>query len=144
MAKKSPDIHLKREYASQALKWCMENMGTNPRKRTQPKVSVRINFKKEETERFIKGSYYSDENRLVIYHYNCESIEEVVSTVIHEYTHYLQSMKKYWEYFKTHYYSTHPYERQAKRNELKYTETCIKQIKKSIPHTQHRESLSKK
>lgn len=144
MAKKSLNIELKRVYATYALKWCIENMGTNPNKKTRPKVSVKINFKKEETERYIKGVYYYSENRLIVYHYNCISIEDVVSTVIHEYTHYLQSMKKYWEYYKTHYYSKHPYERQAKRNELKHTETCINQIKKSIRHTQRQKSLLKK
>ena len=132
MAKKCNDIEIKRQYATQAVKWCRDNMGINARRKVLPKVSVRINFRKDENERFIKGIYYSDENRIIVYHINCCSIEEVVSTVIHEYTHYLQSMKKYWEYFDTHNYSTHPYERQARRNEIKYTPDCIKQIKKYL------------
>jgi hypothetical protein len=132
MSKKCNDIEIKRQYATHAIKWCRDNMGVNPRRKNLPKVSVRINFRKDETERFIKGIYYSSENRIIVYHANCCSIEDVVSTIIHEYTHYLQSMKKYWEYFDTHNYSTHPYERQARRNELKHTSVCIKQIKKYL------------
>jgi hypothetical protein len=130
MAKKNVDIEVKRQYASKALKWCREFMGINKRKKTQPKVTVRINFRSDENERFIKGVYYSNENKIIVYDLNCQSLEDVVSTVIHEYTHYLQSMKKYWEYYDLYYYSTHPYERQARRNELKYTKECIKKIKK--------------
>ena len=132
MAKKIVDIELKRQYASKAIRWCKENMGINNRRKSQPKMSVRIYFRKDETERFIMGSYYSVENRIVVYDVNCKTLEDVVSTIIHEYSHYLQSMKKYWEYFNTYSYSTHPYERQAKRNELKYTDECMKYIKKVL------------
>ncbi len=131
MAKKNVDIEIKKQYAIEAMKWCRNNLGVNKRKKNKLKVSVRVNFKKTD-ERDFNGSYYSNENRIIIYDLNCNSLEDVVSTVIHEYTHYLQSVKKYWEYFKTHYYSTHPYERQARRNEEKYTEVCLKSIKKSI------------
>jgi Zn-dependent peptidase ImmA (M78 family) len=131
MNRKNVNIEIKKQYAIEAVKWCKDNLGINKRKKNKLKISVRVNFKKTDEKNF-NGSYYSNENRIVIYDLNCVSLEDVVSTVIHEYTHYLQSMKKYWEYFKTHYYSTHPYERQARRNEEKYTELCLKSIKKSI------------
>ena len=131
MAKKNIDIEIKKQYAIEAVKWCRDNLGINKRRKNKLKVSVRVNFKKTD-ERDFNGSYYSQENRIIIYDLNCHTLEDVVSTVIHEYTHYLQSVKKYWEYFKTHYYSTHPYERQARRNEEKYTELCLKSIKKLI------------
>ena len=132
MAKRTIELELKRQYALKAIKWCRENMGVNKRKKDIPKISVRVYFRKDETERFIKGIYYSDENRIIVYHLNCDTIEEVISTVIHEYTHYLQSMKKYWEYSLTHDYNTHHYERQARRNETKYTKMCIRKIKREI------------
>jgi hypothetical protein len=115
MGKKIIDITLKRQIAKQVLKWCKENMGVNNRRKSLPKVSVRINFRKDETERFIKGIYYSSENRIIVYSVNCETMDEVVSTIIHEYSHYQQSMKKYWEYFEFYYYSNHPYEKEARR-----------------------------
>lgn len=132
MGKKILDITRKREIAKQVLKWCKENMGINYRRKSLPKVSVRINFRKDETERFIKGIYYSSENRIIVYSVNCETMDEVVSTIIHEYSHYQQSMKKYWEYFEFYYYSNHPYEKEARKNEEMYTKKCIRSIRKYL------------
>lgn len=133
MGKKHVDIELKRLYANEALKWCKKNMGINRRKRNTPKIYVRVRLEQEDKiKKIVEGSYYSENNRIVIYGLNCNKLEDVVSTVIHEYTHYLQSMKKYWEYFQTHYYSQHPYERQAKRNEDKYTRECYNYIRRLI------------
>ena len=78
------------------------------------------------------GSYCFFKNRIIIYTPNCLSLFDIVSTIIHEYTHYLQSRTKYKMYEKTHFYSTNPLEKQAKRNEVKYTKTCLKEIKKIL------------
>lgn len=131
MGKIKIDTEIKKLYASHALRWCMNNLGVNKRKKTNPKISVRIRFKSLE-EKTYNGCYHDNENRIIVYDLNCNSLEDVVSTVIHEYTHYLQSMKKYWEYFETYYYSNHPFEVQARKNEEKYTKKCIRSIKKSI------------
>lgn len=133
MGKKHVDIELKRLYATEALKWCKKNMGINKRKRNTPTVYVRIRLEEDDKiKKIVEGSYFSKSNRIVVYGLNCNTLEDVVSTVIHEYTHYLQSMKKYWEYFQTYYYSQHPYERQAKRNEEKYTKQCYNHIRRLI------------
>ena len=60
------------------------------------------------------------------------TIYDIVATVIHEYTHYLQVRRKYREYELSRYYSQNPMERQAKRNEDKYTKICLKEIKKQL------------
>jgi hypothetical protein len=129
MAKKVIDIKTKRRYALLTTKWCRENMGVNRRRKEQLKVSVRINFRGEEDERYIKGVFYPDENRIIVYSKNCLTIEEIVSTVIHEYTHYLQSDVKYIELYKRYYYKNHPFEREARKNEDLYTSICMKEIK---------------
>ena len=129
MAKKVIDIKTKRRYAILTTKWCRENMGVNRRRKEPLKVSVRINFRGEEDERYIKGVFYPDENRIIVYSKNCLTIEEIVSTVIHEYTHYLQSDVKYIELYKRYYYKNHPFEREARKNEDLYTSICMKEIK---------------
>jgi hypothetical protein len=131
MNRKTADFEIKKKCAVLTMKWCQENLGTNNKKRGKIKISVRVRPKKEGKYIFY-GDFQSEDNKIVIYGLKDQSLDDIVSTVIHEYTHYLQSTKKYWEYFKTHYYSTHPYERQAKRNELKYTSECLKEIKKLI------------
>lgn len=129
MAKYSIDIEDKKLYANLTLKWCKKNLGVNRRKKF-PKVVVKI--RANNSDGIPYGEYYFIENRIVIYDSKCKSIKDVVSTVIHEYTHYLQSMKKYFEYFNTHYYSTHPFEREAIKNSNFYTSKCMYKIKKLI------------
>lgn len=128
MSKKCVDLETKRKCAFLTLKWCRENLGINYRKKSKPKIAVRVYFPSYEDEKTSCGSYYFEDNKIIIYDANCETIQLVINTVIHEYTHYLQSGKKYWDFFKTHQYSNHPYEKHARRNEKKYGETCLFEI----------------
>jgi hypothetical protein len=80
----------------------------------------------------VYGNYCFYRNKMTIHEPSCNTIYEVVSTVIHEYTHYLQSRPQYKIYQDHYYYSHNPYEREAKRNEDKYTKLCIKNIKKLL------------
>jgi uncharacterized protein YjaZ len=125
------DIGSKVYYAEEALKWCQDNFGLCDRKRTELKFNV------SERKRMMKscivyGNYCFFRNTITIYLPNTVTIHDIVSTMIHEYTHYLQSRTKYREYEKTHYYSQNPLEKEAKRNEEKYTKMCIKHIKKNM------------
>ena len=128
MSKKTSKLTLKKQYAILALKWCKEFFGENDRKRSK------LGFEFTERRRTIKGhmvygNYCFYRNKMTIHEPACETIYDVVSTVIHEYTHYLQSRPLYKIYQDNYYYSTNPYEREAKRNEEKYTKMCIKYIK---------------
>jgi uncharacterized protein YjaZ len=118
-------------YAKLTLKWCKEYFGLCERKRR------RLLFRFSERKRKIQncdvfGNYCFYRNEIVIYLPNNHTIYDVVSTVIHEYTHYLQVRRKYREYEITRYYSQNPLERQAKRNEDRFTKICLKDVKKLI------------
>lgn len=124
-------IGLKKQYSIRAVKWCENKLGINKRKKKKLKISVRVTFRTPDEKNFY-GLYSYKDNRIIIYDLNCVSLEDVVSTVIHEYTHYLQPVKKYWDFFKIHDYSTHPHEIEALINEEKYTTECLETIKKLI------------
>lgn len=131
MINKKNHIKLKKRYALLAIKWCRENFGINERKRTK------LKFEFTQRRRTIKkvpvyGNYCFYRNKITLHEPTCQNIKDVVSTIIHEYTHYLQSRNKYREYDKKYYYSTNPYEREARRNEEKYTTMCIKEIRKYL------------
>lgn len=131
MTKRDIDTELKIAYANATLQWCEDNLGINQRKRR--KLELGISHKKRTSGRFIfYGKYCFYRNRIVIYVSNCKTFKDLISTIIHEYTHYLQSRTKYEEYEKTYYYSTNPYERQAKRNEVKYTKLCLSDIRRTV------------
>ena len=131
MAKRYDDIEIKTQYAMEAYKWCRKNFGLSDTKRRKLDFIISTQQRKKGRFRFL-GNYCFWRNRMVIYAPNCESLVEIVSTVIHEYTHYLQSGPQYRRYEKDYYYSTNPYEREAKRNEEKYAKICLKEIRKKI------------
>ena len=119
----------KKSYAKHTLKWCKEYCGLCNRKKRKP--LFRFSERNRKIQNFdVFGNYCFYRNEIVIYLPNNRTIYDVVSTVIHEYTHYLQVRRKYREYEMTRYYSQNPLERQAKRNEDRYTKICIKEIKK--------------
>lgn len=131
MSHSSIGFERKKKYALLALKWCKDFFGSNERKKKRLVFDF-SKSKKDIKNQVLFGSYCFYQNKITVYGPNCETIYDVVSTVIHEYTHYLQSRTRYKNYEENYYYSTNPYEREAKRNEDKYTKTCIKDIKKLI------------
>ena len=131
MAKRNCDIGLKKQYAVLALKWCKDFFGENDRKRSKLYVEV-TERKRTIKQHEVFGNYCFYRNKMTIHTSTCETLHDVVSTVIHEYTHYLQSRNRYKYYQDVYYYSKNPYEREAKRNEEKYTRMCIKFIKSSL------------
>lgn len=128
---KSIDYQLKKKYVNLTIKWCKNFFGANERKRTKLKIKLSEKNKKIKGD-IVYGNYCFYRNTITIFEPSCKSVYDIVSTVIHEYTHYLQSRTKYINYQDNYYYSTNPYEREAKRNEDKYTKICIKEIRKLI------------
>ena len=119
------DTESKKRYAIAALKWCESYFGLCDRKKRKP--LFRFSERKRKSDNFdIFGNYCFYRNEIIIYLPNNNTIYDLVATVIHEYTHYLQVRRKYREYELSRYYSHNPMERQAKRNEDKYTKICLK------------------
>jgi uncharacterized protein YjaZ len=125
------DIGSKVYYAEEALKWCKDNFGLCDRKRRKLLFNV-SERKRKSGNSDIYGNYCFWRNKITLYLPNNTTIHDIVATMIHEYTHYLQSRTRYNNYEKTHYYSHNPLEREARRNEEKYTKICIRHIKKNM------------
>lgn len=131
MGRNYVDYTLKKKYMNFALKWCKDYFGENDRKRTKLIIDLSKKTKKHKNDIFY-GHYCFYRNKITLYENSCKTVYDIVSTVIHEYTHYLQSRTKYLNYQNNYYYSTNPYEREAKRNEDRYTKLCIRDIRKLI------------
>jgi len=107
-----------------ALRWCKRHLGVNKRKKFEPIWSV---VKGYDTD---CGAYDADDNEIWIYWDQCEDVRELIATCIHEWTHQLQPIRtKYYKYPGS--YSRNPYEREARRNEDKYTKECWTHIKQN-------------
>jgi Zn-dependent peptidase ImmA (M78 family) len=125
---KKNNIELKKKYAILAIKWCREYFWLNERKETKLLFNFSTKSRKIGNS-MVYGNYCFYRNKMTIYEPACETLYDVVATVIHEYTHYLQVRRKYREYEITRYYSQNPMEREAKRNEIKYAKECMKYVK---------------
>lgn len=111
--------------ANMVLRWCRTELGVNKRKKFDPIWSI---VKGEEG---LCGEYDHYENEVHVYWDQCENVRELIATCIHEWTHQLQPIRtKYFKYPGT--YSRNPYERQARRNEDKYTPIVWRLIKPKI------------
>ena len=129
MSRNHIDIDLKNKYAIEAVKWCKKKLGVSKRKKR--KLILKLSPKSRKMDNLtVFAVYCFYKNKITLYEPNCTTLLEVVSTIIHEYTHYLQSRTMYEKYEKTHYYSTNPLEKEALRNEKKYAKECLVYIKK--------------
>jgi hypothetical protein len=68
-----------------------------------------------------------------------ETIKDLIDTVIHEYTHYLQpNFQEIYEQLSTEYeYHNHPLETEAKEHAKIYRRSCFLSIKKEINHVRN-------
>ena len=64
-----------------------------------------------------KAQYDEDTNVIYIYYPNMENEEDVLRSLIHEYTHYKQDHKLFKQYKQMYSYDEDPTEIEAKRNE---------------------------
>lgn len=74
----------------------------------------------------ICGWFDPNDMSIVVIIDNMENRVDIVKTILHEYTHYLQSPRWMARYYSSGYdYKTHPYEKQAIKAERKYKRFLI-------------------
>ena len=81
----------KKRYATLAIRWCESYFGLCDRKKRR--LIFRFSERKRKMDNFeIFGNYCFYRNEIIIYLPNNNTIYDIVATVIHEYTHYLENM----------------------------------------------------
>jgi hypothetical protein len=121
----------KARFVNEVLRWCMKNMDYPSGHKYYPQV--KICYYKTKHSRF--GDYTSNIRLIRIFINNHTSVEELVDTIIHEYTHYLQmptqqDQKEYNRYLKQKGYYKNPFEINARETANKYTSICMKEMKR--------------
>jgi hypothetical protein len=106
--------------------WCSRSLGVNNRRKYKFQISVRKQLKGD--KRY--GEFNCITNQMTIFYDNCDNIKDLVTTVIHEYTHYLQPVRTYYGALARHYdYNNHPMEIEARTNEIAYYSKAWKYVK---------------
>jgi len=102
--------------------WCKKTFGLSPVNGTYPKI---IFHKKGN----YAGLYDAYKNEIHVYKSKHRTFLGFIGTVIHEYTHYHQSIKRqYQKLDKIYSYKNHPLEREANRIERKYKWMCYYEL----------------
>ena len=119
----------KARFINLIIDWCKKNMEFPKHHKYYPTVEIKYYKNKK------LGDYLLQSRKITIYVNNHLTIEELVDTCIHEYTHYLQMPKvsqqlEYTKYNKTKGYFNNPYEIDAREKAKFYTPKCIKDFKK--------------
>lgn len=110
------------------IEWCKVNMEYPKHHKYYPTIEVKYYINKK-----VNGDYSSRSRIIRIFVNNHNSIEDLVDTCIHEYTHYLQMPKEmnqieYTKYTNSNGYYNNPYEIDAREKAKRYTPKCIKEL----------------
>ena len=105
----------KRHHAIRVMNWCKSNVGLNYRRSTFPILEWHNTGED-------CGDYDFEDNVISIYKNQHRSVLEIIHTIIHEWAHYRQSTKKYYEYDEKFGYAANPLEHEADKiaNNLKF------------------------
>ena len=119
----------KSRFVNQVIEWCMNNMDYPTGHKYYPEV--KICYYTTKNRRF--GDYTSNSRLIRIFINNHCSVAELINTVIHEYTHYLQmptqqDQDAYNKFLKQKGYFDNPYEIEARLTADKYTAICLKEM----------------
>lgn len=112
-----------RKNALKVFDWCKKTFGMSTINGPYPK------FIFHRTGKEIAGLYDPWKNEIHVWKQRHRTFLGFIGTIIHEYTHYHQSIKRqYQKLDKIYSYKSHPLEREANRTERKYKWMCYYEI----------------
>lgn len=119
---------MNRHTALKVYEWCKKAYGRSKYNGRYPDLSYK---KGDHTNSDLMGEYDFVENSIFINSDQIKTLYDLVSTVIHEYTHYKQNMKVDWtvlsKYFDP-YTIDHPLEKEAREIEVRDAPICMREI----------------
>lgn len=114
-----------RDLANFIIIECIERIGRK-KNLSVPKVQIRKGIK--------NMGYYDSLNNYIRVHHNLHTnVGEFVRTLVHEYTHYTQPIKtQYNKLYKKYGYLDHPFEVEARKNEVDYGTILLTKYRKQL------------
>jgi hypothetical protein len=116
-------IEINRKNAAKIFDWCKKTFGMSTVNGTYPRLVFHRTGKK------YAGWYDPWKNEIHIFKQKHRTFMGFIGTIIHEFTHYHQSIKReYLKLDKIYSYKNHPHEREANKTERKYKWMCYYEI----------------
>ena len=117
-----------RDLVVKALHWCKARWGLSEFHNDYP----RLRILSKPSKQTLTGWYCEQKNLLTINLNTNDDDLEIIKTVIHEYTHYLQDLENLYDVLSYAYqnrpYREHPLEKQAYGRERRWGRTCLREI----------------
>jgi hypothetical protein len=117
------DIRITRKSALLIMEWCKKTFGPSRINGPYPKL---VFHKKNKGW---AGHYDPWKNEIHVYRDRHKSLVGFIGTMIHEFTHYHQSINRQYQKQQAIFsYKNHPLERQAEKVEKRYKHKCYNEI----------------
>jgi hypothetical protein len=118
-----------KQIVSIIIYWCFNHLGENIR--IKKPLNIELDF---ESNTFDCAEYDVDEEERIIriFMINNNNVRDLISAILHEYTHDGQPKAAYDRLYKKYGYSRHPHEKQAYKIEKRFTLVCWNDIKHEI------------
>jgi hypothetical protein len=121
---------INRKVIKTALEYCVETFGLS--KYNGPIPNIIIKRTRVKDDKRCRGQYDSTNNTIIVIPVAHSSFIDVINTIIHEYTHYLQDLGIYSILYRSFGYWDHPQEIEADKIATEYQWRCKNYIKERM------------
>lgn len=116
-----------RKYVNKILDWCLQNYGKSKHNKYFPGIKYR-SAKYMNEDAMVMAYYDEEEGAIYIKKEDHKNLKDLVGTMIHEYTHYLQNSHHYHVLSLYLPYKNHPLEIEAEKVAKRDTKKCLREI----------------
>ena len=111
------------DIGEKVIDWCIDEFGLSKYYEHYPYIEIDMD------EVDLMGEFVGDNNEIIVYPNAMDNMDDFISTVIHEYSHYLQRLSWYTRYINMGYEGVdNPYEMIAETIAINNRKLCKKEI----------------
>ena len=111
------------DIGEKVIDWCIDEFGLSKYYEHYPYIEIDMD------EVNLMGEFVGDNNEIIVYPNAMDNMDDFISTVIHEYSHYLQRLSWYTRYINMGYEGVdNPYEMIAETIAINNRKLCKKEI----------------
>ena len=111
------------DIGNKVIDWCVDEFGLSKYYEHYPYIEIDMD------EVDLMGEFVGDNNEIIVYPNAMDNMDDFISTVIHEYSHYLQRLSWYTRYINMGYEGVdNPYEMIAETIAINNRKLCKKEV----------------
>lgn len=112
------------------IKWCINRFGLN--KRSKKDLIIHLEYDDSDGDTYADFDVIKEGRIITIYMDVNLTFKHLITSILHEFQHYLQKWSNYWPLYKKFGYKNHPYEIEARKIERKNFDKCWNDVRIGI------------